>query len=587
MKARANFEHVGSTASIVALGNLTNRAVNGALVVVGSHPSGASTPTHPQHASLVVDITNAGHAGRSRARWQVLLTGLIPPIAAGTLAWVNGFDGLYGQDAFAYYRYAVVALREQLYPPPPFFWPPGYPLLILLTTILVGITPLAGQLISLICGGLTAVFTALLTHEVLVSDDTNTGVASLVAGLAMGFTGQLWQSSAVIMADTPSLAAATLGMWALSCWTRLTRDDATSPRAVYWLILASGALAYAAITRWIYSVVALVAALWALVSLYRVYQQSWRRAARYSLLAAIPAVLILGPVLIPALTRPPGAAITFGGNFRYPFGSWNPTNAFRRDFVNVDGFHRYALPNALYYGSLPARAFYFAPVLAAFIVTGLGGALRQGAAGRVIPLMGWVIAMYVLLVGGPQQNVRFGLSYMPPLAVLIGAGAAAFWQRLGLPRDIPRTNEHEASPLSKHTLAFVIVICTGLAWAGISGVRWTQGFIVRQHESLATVRWVEGHVLPDAQVIAFGLTLTMQHYTEVETHEIFSLTPEELATIIGDHDRPTYLLLDVGQVETQWREQSPAIHYRWLRDGVGLTRIEQRGAFTLFRVNAP
>src|SRR5947207_14199005 len=74
----------------------------------------------------------------------------------------QGFDGLYGQDPFAYYGYAVGPLRAALLsfqPWPPFFWPPGYPLLITLGTLLFGATPLIGQCISLLAGSLVTVLT--------------------------------------------------------------------------------------------------------------------------------------------------------------------------------------------------------------------------------------------------------------------------------------------------------------------------------------------------------------------------------------------------------------------------------------------
>ena len=60
-------------------------------------------------------------------RWLLFLPGLVVLFAAGMLIVVNRFDGLYGQDAYAYFDYATVSLYQRWYPPPPFFWPPGYP----------------------------------------------------------------------------------------------------------------------------------------------------------------------------------------------------------------------------------------------------------------------------------------------------------------------------------------------------------------------------------------------------------------------------------------------------------------------------
>ena len=46
----------------------------------------------------------------------------------------TGFDGLYGQDAFAYYDYAAAfkMALSQGQVPPPFFWPIGFPALAVL-----------------------------------------------------------------------------------------------------------------------------------------------------------------------------------------------------------------------------------------------------------------------------------------------------------------------------------------------------------------------------------------------------------------------------------------------------------------------
>src|SRR5258708_247038 len=81
----------------------------------------------------------------------------------------QGFDGLYGQDPFAYFGYAIGPLRAPLLslkPWPPFFWPPGFPLLITLGSLLFGASPLVGQWISLLAGSLVPAFTYALAREI-------------------------------------------------------------------------------------------------------------------------------------------------------------------------------------------------------------------------------------------------------------------------------------------------------------------------------------------------------------------------------------------------------------------------------------
>ena len=89
-------------------------------------------------------------------------------VRAGSLLG-QGFDGLYGQDPFAYYGYAIGPLRSALLsfqPWPPFFWPPGFPLLITLGSLLFGASPLVGQWISLLAGSLVPVLTYALAREI-------------------------------------------------------------------------------------------------------------------------------------------------------------------------------------------------------------------------------------------------------------------------------------------------------------------------------------------------------------------------------------------------------------------------------------
>src|SRR5690349_8786636 len=81
----------------------------------------------------------------------LLLAGLAAAAAlAARLAWP--FDGLYGQDAFAYVRYARalwpwLMRGERL---PLYLWPAGYPLLVALALPLFGDPAAAGQAISIL-----------------------------------------------------------------------------------------------------------------------------------------------------------------------------------------------------------------------------------------------------------------------------------------------------------------------------------------------------------------------------------------------------------------------------------------------------
>src|SRR4029077_7669554 len=112
--------------------------------------------------------------GHSPGRTSVVLGWILPAalvfVAAAGLAWVRGFDGLYGQDAFGYVNYALGPLREAMLHGdalPGFEQPPGFPIAIAAASLVVGPDGRSGLGISLVAGALVPVLTGLLAVEAL------------------------------------------------------------------------------------------------------------------------------------------------------------------------------------------------------------------------------------------------------------------------------------------------------------------------------------------------------------------------------------------------------------------------------------
>src|SRR5262249_55304604 len=155
------------------------------------------------------------------------------------------FDGLYGQDSFAYYDYALGPLRNALVHGtawPTFFWPPGFPLLVALASFAIG--NVAGQVVSMAMGALVPLLPALVVRDL----QPRQRWLPLLAGALVALCGQMWQSSMVLMADTTGLAMALLAAWAVARYGRQPH--------VAWLLLASAAIVLALLSRWIYGLVA-------------------------------------------------------------------------------------------------------------------------------------------------------------------------------------------------------------------------------------------------------------------------------------------------------------------------------------------
>jgi hypothetical protein len=495
--------------------------------------------------------------------WLVALA-LLVPLAAGSIALVERFDGLYGQDSYTYLDYATGPLRDSLVHlnlPPPFFWPPGYPYFVALASFAVGRVALAGQLVSLVAAASIPVSTALIAQELWPGAEARAGLAGrrwpplapLVAGLLVAFAGQLWQSSVVVMSDTLALAAATGGVAALARYGR--RGE------LRWLLLFAGLMAGAIATRWVYGVVAVPCAVYALVVALR---RRGRTPFLHATTAVAVALAVLSPVLVRALRGGPGA---FSGSFEIH--SWSPARIFEREFVTSDGIISYPLPTGLYYALVPAHWAFFTPLLAPLVLVGIWLVVRRRTAARLLLLLGWAGAIYLFQAGAAYQGLRFGLAYLPPLAILAGIGAA--WV---------------AGRLSTHRLATVAgaaVLALGLAGMAAGGAHFTEDLIARKNDGLAVMHWTEATVPSRARLLTFTLTLTFEHYSRLETIELFEQTPRRLRQLVESR-KPLFVLVDVRNVLAQWRDGPPGRNLRWLERKAGLTRIGARSGFTLFRV---
>jgi hypothetical protein len=470
-------------------------------------------------------------------------------VPAAAIAALRAFDGLYGQDAYAYFDYAVVSVRHSvlhLAPLEAFFWPPGYPLVVALASLAFGTVPYAGQAVSLVMGALVPVFTALLVRELWPDEPS----MALLAGASAAVCGQLWQSSVVVMSDTLGLALAAFSAWALA---RYGRDGALG-----WLLAASSAIACATLTRWIYGLVALPFAIYALSSL---------RGRGHALLALALGGAIVLPVAVPQLLQlvsRPGESAAFVGNFQVY--SWSPLNALRHDFLTADGHLRYSLSNGVYYAIAPANLAFFGPVLAAFALFGLW-TVRRWPRPHIALIVGWAAIVYVFHAGAPWQNFRFTLAYVPPLAILAAAGIL----------ESRRFTRVRGVVVAGAALALLIAVG--------GAVRLESGFIDRKDDELALARWVQANTPPDAQLLSFGPTLTFRHYTTLPTYDLYDLSADDLHTVLGS-PKPEFVVLDETNVEDQWLGQPPANTFHLLRDGPGLSLVDLHGPYTLYRVGS-
>ncbi|MBI3764608.1 MAG: glycosyltransferase family 39 protein [Chloroflexi bacterium] len=466
------------------------------------------------------------------------------------VARATSFDGLYGQDPFAYFDYSI-QLRDALNavrPPPPFFWPLGYPLPVALTMMIVGARPMAGQLVSIIAGAFVASFVYELVRD--VAAESRTG--ALVASLLTVFAAQLMISSLSVMSDVAGLAWITFSAWMMARYLRTQR--------LRWLSAAAFALGWAVLTRWVY---ALMIVPWAISALI-----AWRNAAlqpRKIIVAASLAVaiggIVVGSQFALDLGRPASSHV---GDLLVV--GWNPVNALHSTIANSDGLFRYERPIGVFY-ALPAfhPAFVF-PLLTPFLLLGLW-ALRRAPRPQAALLVLWLLVVYIFLAGIAWENPRFSLALFPPLAALVGIGVEFAWT---------------ARPSPRWRSAIAGWCAIALMGSALWSARDVRTFVARKQADLAVAKWAEAQVPPGATVLTFGLTETLRHYTSLSVVELYNEKPDFLDPIICG-ERRGYALVDEVNVESQWAGKSPAINLRWLRDTAGLIEMGRMDPYALFR----
>src|SRR5271170_3100656 len=279
------------------------------------------------------------------------------------------FDGLYGQDGFAYLECAQQILDSRD-PCRDFYWPFGYPALAALFMLGTHGTPLGAQLASLLAGaaiapltywaviagggtgaggtpaGATAVETAIGATSAANRSLKNSAIA---AGLIAAFCGQLILSSIVIMSDAPGLFWATLAACLLLQW-RGTADGDRGHRLL--LPAAAVALALATSTRWIFGGLLLPFGVFALIVV--------RRKGRAEYLVLVQGVLLLSCVLCAQLywNTLTGATLLHHSWVV----NWNLDNAWHRSFDNPDGHFDFRVPPFIFDAAPIIHPLYLCPL---------------------------------------------------------------------------------------------------------------------------------------------------------------------------------------------------------------------------------
>jgi hypothetical protein len=171
--------------------------------------------------------------------------------------------------------------------------------------------------------------------------------------------------------------------------------------------------------------------------------------------------------------------------------------------------------------------------------------------------------------GLAEQNPRFILPALPPVAILAGLGVATIGARL---------------PGQWHAIALV-PLGAALLLVATLGVREMATLNRERLGDLQVAAWTAAHVPRSATVLSFGITLTLQHSTHLRVLELYTESRRALIDAAA-HRHPLYLLVQPSVMTGQFAARSPGESYRYLRSHYPTMTVGTLHGYTLTRVGS-
>jgi dolichyl-phosphate-mannose-protein mannosyltransferase len=435
------------------------------------------------------------------------------------------FDGLYGQDAYAYeecskiFYNSIIALKA----PPNFYWPIGFYIFSsLFALITAGQSALSSLLVSLNAGALTAGFMYLLSNEILKKYFTAETAKkySIAAGLIICFAGITTKQSVVIMSDALALLFITASAYYLVMYYYKQKRVS--------IILCFAAVAFGIMTRYADGLFIFVM----IPLIFSVFKKSrMKNKILIDVIWGITAGIIIFLPQLLYIYKYGFSYFHYWGNTIGMYASWNPMNMFVKDFTTVDGSQHYRLFNILFYIS-PALHPLFLSVFGIPFIYGLFNSFKNFSKILYVFLFSWIAVYVIYLSGNTFQAIRFALSFFPPLIIIAVWGLA----------EIKFKNIYK-----------IIFISAGLILlAGYSFYDFGK-FAERKKTEMESVNWIGSNVPPDANLYIFEVTGAVNYYTRLKAKEFFSYNFSRIKQSNDSAGGNTYFFLPVDRIHSQWK----------------------------------
>lgn len=546
--------------------------------------------------------------GRSHAAISALAIGMLVAWCA-LLFWYllahYPYDGLYGQDSYAYYYQARAILQDmtgqasqpwQLFSGAQLYhWPVGYHLLIIGGQIITG-SVAGGRETTLFLAGGAVIMLYLLVGEMWAGAAFRARVlAGLVAGGLLPLVATFTRMGLSVMADVPALFCGLLGIYcSLRAWPVQVRRNSSAKRGVAWAVAGGVALGLAVLMRYgaIFFVVPVV-----VYYLVRRFSPTDHRQSR--LVAGYPtpwwalagfAAGILPQLFYLIAYKELNLAGGAGASTAYWLNNWSPANLFSRTVTGPDGTSTFGQPMIVFYLLAPffdsdsgfLSGFYLPALFLGAVVL-----VRARIWPVIALLVTWWLPPVLFFAGAPYQAQRFALTYLPTFLVLIGIGAT---KGIDLAIDAVRRGDRGRRALAAAT-ALVVMACVGAGiyreqgsvrgWMGIH-----ESFKVEERAVVALARQAAGSYAEETppRVVAFGMTSVLYHYTQWPTIELFNSDQNIVAHFL-DAPGTHLLVIPEADMSGQWANTPLAARWLWLQQNYSLTPQGTAGAYSVYSID--
>ena len=538
------------------------------------------------------------------------------------------YDGLYGQDSYAYYYQARAILHDITGQPPQpwqlfssdqlYHWPIGYHIHLILGQIISGGVA-GGRAITLFTAVGAAIILYLLVGELWPTASRRARVLSgLVAGAALPLVATYTRMGLSLMADVPALFWGLLGIYCcLRTWPLPSKSDACDSHSAFhvphsaFALMGGLSLGIAVLTRYasVFFVIPIIVYL-------LICRFSSHSDPHFSFLIPHVALVVAGFVLgilpqVAYLLAHNQIVLSgdVGDGYSAWLNNWSPANLFATTVTGPDGTSTFPQPMIVFYLLQP---FYDtdAGFLSGFYLPGLLLGLAVFVRHRMWAVMGLLTSWWLLPVlffgGTPYQAHRFALTYLPVLLILTGIGAAAAVElALQTLHEKGLTITTAQRPTSQSPLAsrpslfsrvlsicIAVVVLIGLALGAYKGQGSVKGwmaihesFKVDEQEVLTLARRAAGTYTPQdpPRLVAFGLTGALYHYTQWPTIELYNSDEPVIARFL-DAPGPHLLVLPEATMSGQWANTPLAARWEWMQQTYNLMPQGKADTYTVYKV---